>query len=97
MAEKAGERSRVRGRMSAASQRLPQLHVSYANALIAVRGYGAPETMEAFAKARESGSRDEDATGWSAVDYGLWVGNYMRGDLPSMRRHAAAFLAGVAA
>ena len=36
-------------------QRLTQLHVTYGNALIATRGYGAPETREAFAKAREFG------------------------------------------
>ena len=27
-----------------------------------------------------------------AADYGLWVGSYVRGELPSMRAHAAAFL-----
>ena len=37
-------------------QRLTQLHVAYGNALFAARGYGAPETTEAFAKARESAS-----------------------------------------
>ncbi len=77
--------------------RLTQLQVSYGNALIAARGHGAPETMEAFARARKSASGDEDAPGRFAADYGLWVGSYVRGDLPSMRTHAAAFLAGVAA
>ena len=38
---------------AAQRQRLTQLHVAYGNALIAARGYGAPETTEAFAKARE--------------------------------------------
>jgi predicted ATPase len=73
-------------------QRLTQLHVSYGNALIAARGYGAPETTEAFAKARESASGDKDAPGRLAADFGLWVGSLTRGDLPSMRAHAAAFL-----
>ena len=40
---------------------------------------------------------DEHAPGRLAADYGLWVGSYVRGDLPSMRTHAAAFIAGVAA
>ena len=62
-------------------QRLTQLHVSYGNALIAARGYGAPETTEAFAKARESASGDKDAPGRLAADYGLWVGSYTRGEL----------------
>ena len=73
-------------------QRLTQLHVSYGNALIAARGYGALETTEAFAKARESASGDKGAPGRLAADFGLWVGSLTRGDLPSMRTHAAAFL-----
>jgi predicted ATPase len=98
MADKAGETAqRAPGRMAAVSQRLPQLHAAYGNALIAARGHGAPETMEAFARARKSASGDEDAPEQLAADYGLWVGSYVRGDLPSMRTHAAAFLAGVAA
>ena len=42
-------------------------------------------------------SGDKDAPGRLAADYGLWVGSYMRGDLPSMRAHAAAFLSDVEA
>ena len=82
---------------AAQRRRLTQLHAAYGNALIAARGHGAPETMEAFARARKSASGDEDAPGRFAADYGLWVGSFVRGDLPSMRTHAAAFLAGVAA
>ena len=73
-------------------QRLTQLHVSYGNALIAARGYGAPETTEAFARARESAAGDKDAPGRLSADYGLWVGSFTRGELPEMRAHAAAFL-----
>ena len=76
---------------------MTQLQTAYGNALIAARGHGAPETMEAFARARKSASGDEDAPERLAADYGLWVGSYVRGDLTSMRTHAAAFLAGVAA
>ena len=43
------------------------------------------------------GSGDKDTPGRLAADYGLWVGSYMRGDLPSMRAHAAAFLSDVEA
>ena len=68
------------------------MHVSYGNALIAARGYGAPETTEAFAKAREAASGDKDAPGRLAADYGLWAGSFMRGELPEMRTHAMAFL-----
>ena len=82
---------------AAQRQRLTQLHVAYGNALIAARGYGAPETTEAFAKARESASGEKDAPERLAADYGLWVGSYVRGELPSMRAHAAAFLSDVEA
>ena len=73
------------------------LGVAYGNALLQARGHGAPETTEAFARARESAAGDKDAPGRLAADYGLWVGSYVRGDLPSMREHAAAFLSDLGA
>ena len=98
MADKAGATARrAAGGPAAPTQRLTQLHVAYGNALIAARGYGAPETTEAFARAREFASGDKDAPGRLAADYGLWASSYMRGDLPSMRAHAAAFLSDVEA
>ena len=81
----------------ASNPRLTQLQVAYGNALIATRGFGAPETTQAFARARESASGDKDAPERLAADYGLWVGSFTRGDLPSMRAHAAAFLSDVEA
>ncbi len=81
----------------APNQRVTQLHVAQANALFAARGYGAPETTEAFARARESASGDKDAPERLAADYGLWVGSYTRGELPSMRAQAVAFLSDVEA
>jgi predicted ATPase len=68
------------------------LRVAYGNALLQARGYGAPETTQAFARARESASVDKDAPGRLSADYGLWTSSYTRGELPSMRAHAAAFL-----
>src|SRR5271165_1122235 len=82
---------------AARRRRLTQLQVSYGNALIAARGHGATETTEAFAKARESASGDKDAPERLAAVYGLWVGSYVRGDLPSMRAHAAALLSDIEA
>ena len=82
---------------AAQRQRLTHLEVAYGNALIAARGYGAPETTEAFARARESASGDKDAPERLAADYGLWVGSLWRADLQSMRAHAAAFLSDVEA
>ena len=68
------------------------LRVAYGNALIAARGYGAPETTEAFARARESTNGERDAPERLAAEYGLWAGSNVRGELPSMRMNAAAFL-----
>jgi tetratricopeptide (TPR) repeat protein len=67
-------------------------HVAYGNALIAARGYGAPETTEAFARARELATADKDASERLSADYGLWVGSLTRGELPEMRAHAVGFL-----
>ena len=98
MADKPGATGRRATASSAApNPRLTQLHVAYGNALLQARGYGAPETTEAFERVRESASADEDASGQLAGDYGLWVGSFTRGDLPSMRAHAAAFLSDVEA
>jgi tetratricopeptide (TPR) repeat protein len=74
-----------------------QLHVAYGNALIAARGYGAPETTAAFAKARESTADDKHTPARLAADYGLWVGSYVRGELSSMKTHVTAFLSDVEA
>src|SRR5208283_490915 len=50
------------------------------------------ETTAAFARARERTLGDEAAPERFVADFGLWVGSYVRGELPSMRAHAAAFL-----
>ena len=98
MADKTGSTAlRATGGSAAPSQRLTQLNVAYGNALIAARGYGAPETTEAFARARESAVRRTRSAERSAADFGLWAGSYTRGELPSMRAQAAAFLADVEA
>ena len=84
---------------AAAAQRQRRLHLqtAYGNALIAARGYGAPETAEAFSKARESAVGEEGASERLAADYGLWVGSFVRGELSAMRAHAKAFLGDVEA
>jgi predicted ATPase len=76
-------------------QRRGQLQVAYGNALIAARGFGAPETTEAFAKARESTYGGKSAPERLAADFGLWAGSYTRGELAAMRTYAAAFLADI--
>jgi predicted ATPase len=73
-------------------RRLTRLNVAYGNALFAARGYGAPETTAAFARARGSAYGGGDARERLAADYGLWVGSCVRGELSSMRAYAEAFL-----
>jgi tetratricopeptide (TPR) repeat protein len=77
-------------------QRLTQLHVSYGNALIGARGHGAPETIEAFAKARESAYAEKDAPERFAADYGLYAGAYTHGELAQARPYAETLLRNVA-
>ncbi|HZZ24332.1 MAG TPA: AAA family ATPase, partial [Roseiarcus sp.] len=93
MADRAGATARsAPGGSTAPNQRLTQLHVAQANALFSARGVGATETTEAFARARESANGDKDTPERLAADWGLWAGSYTRGELPSMRTHAAVFL-----
>jgi class 3 adenylate cyclase/tetratricopeptide (TPR) repeat protein len=92
LADKTGATARRSiGGSAVPNQRLTQLHVSYGNALIAARGYGAPETTEAFARARQWAGY-KDAPGRLSADYGLWVGSFTRGELPATRAHSADFL-----
>jgi tetratricopeptide (TPR) repeat protein len=90
------EADEVKAAIARRERRL-QLHVSYGNALMAVRGYGASETAEAFARAHESAAGEMHARDRPAAAYGLWLGSYVRGELSSMRTHADAFLSDVGA
>jgi hypothetical protein len=58
---------------TAQRQRLTQLQVTYGNALIAARGFSAPETAEAFAKARALSASEKDTPERLAADFGLWA------------------------
>jgi class 3 adenylate cyclase/predicted ATPase len=82
-------------KLPGASGERPQLHVAYGNALFAARGIAAPETTEAFARAREAALGDKDAPERLAADYGLWAGSLARGELSAMRELSAAFLSDV--
>jgi class 3 adenylate cyclase/predicted ATPase len=82
---------------AARRERRGQLQVAYGNALFQARGYGVPETAQAFARAREEAQGEKDAPQRLAADYGLWAGSYVRGELSPMRTHAEAFLSDVEA
>jgi class 3 adenylate cyclase/predicted ATPase len=72
-----------------------RLQVAYGQTQLAAKGFGAPETAAAFARARELVSGIEDTEERFSVYYGLWVGSYMRGELAPMRELSTAFLADV--
>ena len=78
-------------------QQRQRLRVAYGNALFATRGPGAPETTEAFARARERADSNKDAPERLAADFGLWAGSYVRGEHAAMKAHATAFLSDVEA
>jgi predicted ATPase len=69
-----------------------RLQTSLGNALLWAKGYGAPETSAAFARARELASRVDDASERFSVYYGLWVGHHNRCEPGSMREMAQLFL-----
>ena len=79
-----GETERAAGRL--------KLQVSYGNAMFAVRGFAAPETAAAFERARELVSRDAGSAERYSINYGLWAGSYVRGELGAMRELSEAFL-----
>jgi class 3 adenylate cyclase/predicted ATPase len=89
--------AQAEGGTASGERRQLHLQTAYGNALIGARGYGARETTEAFAKARESAHGEKDTPERLAVDYGLWAGSYARGELSAMRAHAATFLGDVEA
>ena len=68
------------------------MQLSYGNALISARGYGAQETTAAFARARELVAQAEDAADRFSAYYGLWVGPFTRGELVPMREVVQALL-----
>jgi tetratricopeptide (TPR) repeat protein len=93
MADKAGAATQqAPGGSDPPSQRLTQLHVAYGNALLAARGFGAPETTGAFKRVHDSTHGDKATPDRLAADYGLWVGSLVRGELSSMRAHVETFL-----
>ena len=78
---------------SAPRQRmLLRLHVAHGQALIAQKGYAAPETTAAFVRARELAAGIDDITERLSVYYGLWVGGNTRGELAPMLEMADALL-----
>ena len=60
--------------------------------MMSARGYGAVETKAAFERARELATDGEDYAERFSVNYGLWAGSFVRGELGPMRKLASAVL-----
>jgi predicted ATPase len=69
-----------------------RLQTSFGNALMWAKGYRAPETSAAFARARELASRVEDASERFSAYYGIWVGHINRCEPASLREMAELFM-----
>jgi class 3 adenylate cyclase/ABC-type transport system involved in cytochrome c biogenesis ATPase subunit len=63
-----------------------------AQALVAAKGYGAPETMEAWHRAHDLAAAVGDAQQRFAITYGLWVGQYAQGQVATAGALAAESL-----
>ncbi len=89
----AGDGRPSESRSRAAGAALTQLHVSYgSSAHWRARLQRAGKRRKPSPKPARRRLATSDTPGRLAADYGLWVGSFMRGDLPSMRAHATAFL-----
>jgi predicted ATPase len=69
------------------------LEVMLGQAMIASRGYAAPETRETFVRARALIDELTDPAQKFAVLYGLWASHYVGGEVAKHRHAAEEFLA----
>jgi class 3 adenylate cyclase/predicted ATPase/ABC-type transport system involved in cytochrome c biogenesis ATPase subunit len=69
-----------------------RLQTTYGHALLHGRGHSQPETIAAFARARELAAGIEDTAARISAYYGMWLVSFVRADLAPMREVAAASL-----
>jgi class 3 adenylate cyclase/predicted ATPase len=81
---------RTEAEFVSAKQRL-RLQISYGQAVMWLRGYGAEETKAAFTRARELATNADDVAERLAIYYGLWVGVVTRGEWGLAREIAETF------
>ncbi len=86
----------VKSAVAARQQRL-KLQTSYGQAMLHARGYSAPETKAAFARARELTAGIEDPSERFSVLFGLWANGFVSGQLAPTREIADIMLREVAA
>src|SRR5262245_4770198 len=69
-----------------------RLQTTYGHALLHGRGHSQPETIAAFARARELVPGIEDPTARFSAYYGMWLGSFVQADIAPMREVAVAAL-----
>jgi class 3 adenylate cyclase/predicted ATPase/ABC-type transport system involved in cytochrome c biogenesis ATPase subunit len=86
--------SLAEGLADAPAQRLMRLRLqtTYGHALLHGRGHSQPETIAAFARARELAAGIEDIAARFSAYYGMWLVSFVRADLAPMREVAVACL-----
>jgi class 3 adenylate cyclase/tetratricopeptide (TPR) repeat protein len=86
--------SQAGGLADGPAQRLLRLRLqtTYGHALILGRGHSHPDSIAAFARARELAAEIEDITARFSAYYGMWMVSLVRADLAPMREVAVASL-----
>ena len=78
---------------AAHTQKALELEVMLGQAMIASRGYAAPETKKTLSRAKMLIDDQTDPSKMFAVLYGIWAGHYVGGEATKQRRVAIEFLA----
>src|SRR5262249_33354444 len=86
--------SLAEGLANGPAQRLLRLRLqtTYGHALLHGRGHSQPETIAAFARARQLAAGIGDPVARFSAYYGMWMGSFVRADLGSMRELAVLSL-----
>jgi class 3 adenylate cyclase/predicted ATPase len=88
MADKAAEDAgRAAAGQTMTGQRL-RLQTAYGSALLHGRGMQSPETRRAFSRAQELASGPDDPSERFSIQYALWAGHFVRGELAPLREIA---------
>jgi predicted ATPase len=69
-----------------------QLQNAYGQAVMYAKGYTAPETSAALARARQLAAGSENPTQRLSVHFGFWINQWMRGELAEATISAASLL-----
>jgi predicted ATPase len=77
---------------AASRQRRLRLQTSYGQAMMWSKGYGAPETRAAFARARDLATKSGSFANRSIANYGHWANSHMRGEFTLARETAEIFV-----